>query len=932
MMRFSIILFAIFFFFNSTFAKSEISGKVSDSTLAETIIGASVTLKDAKTNEVISGTITDFNGNFVFEIAPGNYNLEIKSLGFEDKNYTDLNLEEGKLIQIRALLSAKQKNQLNEVVITATRKQETINSIYTMQKNARSVSDGISADIIKRSPDKNTGEVLKRLSGTTIQDNKFVIVRGLSDRYNAALVDNSPMPSTEPNKKAFSFDIIPSSLIDNIIITKSATPDLPGDFSGGLIHIQTKEIPDENFNTISIGAGINTVSTFNAFQSGKRGSLDFLGFADAKRQLPKNFPTQTEIMKLNPYKPESSTPYLKELNNNFSIREHTALPSISLQGTLGRVYNLNGNAQFGITGALNYNHDEHIKKDLLRQYDNYDYRDNVYNYSSNLGMLLNLGYRNNHGKINLKTFYNRILNDQLLNREGENYSSSSRIKYYAFDLVQKSLFKTSLNAEHKLGKGNAVLDWVASYNLITNNQPDQRKVSYSEMIGGNNDYAADITTLGKSNNRLFGNLNESIWNGALNIQKPISLFHETTIKAGFFGQYRIRDFENRYIGATLSPNNTDAEFIRQLPVGSLFDDNILNQNVYILEEQTGDLDNYHAEVSTLGGYAMMDNKITDKLRAVWGARLESYHVSIASKEKEIVDQQYLDILPSLNLTYSLSDKANLRAAYFRSIARPELRELTNVSYYDYELSATMNGNPNLKRTQIDNIDLRYEFFPRSGEVISFSLFYKQFHNAIENFVYGANSSYDITPSNSLSAMNMGAEFEIRKNLSFISANGFFKNTSAYINMAYIYSKADADNLYIRGEKINSRPLSGQAPYVFNTGLSYFSNDGKLNLNVLYNRIGQRLTFIGQDKMGIIYESPRNLLDFQISYKVSKRSEFRLNIKDILNDPVRFYFDQNNDMQYNGTAFINGNIEEGKDWIWQTYRPGSSFSLSYSYQF
>lgn len=933
MQRLCVFLLGIFLLSTAALpAFGQITGSVRDSVTGEVLVGVAVSVEIEGADKITAGTTTDIDGNFSFNISPGEYLLKARYSGFPAKIIKGISIQEGQAVEVPILMAERLKKELNETTIVGSQNKDWISSLYTIQKNAMSISDGVSADVIKRSPDRNTGEVLKRVSGATIQDNRFIIVRGLNDRYNTALVDGASMPSTEANRKAFSFDIIPSGMIDNIVIYKSATPDLPGDFSGGLINVLTKEVPDQNFNSISIGSGFHTASTGKIFQSGFRGKTDFLGFAGQNRQLPTDFPNPQEIGKLNPYKPEGSTPYLMALNNDYSIKEHRALPPVSLQGSLGRIFYVNGNNRLGLTAALSYSHDENIKNNVLRQYDNFDYQDNIYTYSSNLGALLNLAYVSPKHKISLKTFYNRLFDDQLLYREGKNYSSSSMVKYYAFDLMQKSLFKTTLSAEHQIGNGGQKLDWLLSYNMISNNQPDQRKVSYSRSLNGSADYVADITTLGKANNRLFSDLNESVWNGNVNDYIPISIFFKSAIKVGVFGQYRYRDFHNRYLGATLSPNYANAESLRKLPINQLFDNNTLSQNAYILEDQTGDADTYTATVTNIGGYAMMDNKITEKFRAVWGARLENEQLSVATGTETVAEKKWLDVLPSLNLTYALNDRANLRASYFRSIARPELRELTNLSYYDYEMSATMTGDPALERTQIDNIDLRYEWFPGRGEIISASLFYKHFKNAIESRVYGANSSYDITPFNSPSAMDAGIEFEVRKGLGFLDQSGIGKNLSVYLNAAYIYSKADAEGLYIRGEKMKNRPLSGQAPYSINTGLSYLSSDGKLNVNLLYNRIGQRLTLIGQDKMGIIYELPRNLLDFQISYALSRKSTLCLNVKDILNNPVTFYFDQNNDGHFNGTSFDNGVIKEQGDWIWQSYRPGRSFSLNYSYSF
>ncbi len=930
-MRNLLSLFLCLLIGSQVLAKGRISGTVTDGTSGETLIGVTVSVKHPGKESSVMGTTTDIDGKFTFEIAAGGYELEVRYVGYQPKVVTDVTVTDGKTTTLSVALTEPKSTDLSEVVITGSLKKESVNALYTMQKNAMAVSDGISADVIKRSPDRSTGDALKRVSGTTIQDGKFVIIRGLSDRYNTALVDNAILPSTEPNRKAFSFDIIPANMIDNIVITKSGTPDLPGDFAGGVINILTKEVPEENFNNISIGTGYNTVATGKKFQSGYRSGTDFLGFDNGARQLPATFPTTAGLSRLDANKPEQSVPYLKALNNDFSVHERKALPAINLQGSLGRIYNLGGNSRFGVTAAVTYNHNESIKKDLKRQYDNYDYRDNVYTYSSNLGALLNLGYYVGKSKFTLKTFYNRIFDDNFLYREGTNYSSSKEIKYYAFDLIQKSLFKTTLNGEHQVGQGQSKLSWLVSYNYITNNQPDQRKISYFESATPG-EYVADLGTLGKANNRLFGNLNESIWNGNLNYSIPFKFLEKSSLQIGAFGQYRYRDFANRYLGAVINPMHPDANEIVQRPIQTLFADDVINGNAYSLLDGTGDGDQYEAKTMTLGGYAMMDNKISENLRVVWGARLESYHIDLSTATKQEVDQRWLDILPSLNLTYSLNTKSNLRASYFRSVARPELREMANLGYYDYELSANITGNTALKRTLIDNVDLRYEWFMNAGEILSASVFYKNFSNTLESQVYGAGSSYDIRPGNYKRGTNIGIEFELRKRLDFIAKNSFLKNLTYYVNLAYVKSDVTVDSLYIRGKMVDSRPLSGQAPFVINTSLAYTSNNGKLNMNVLYNRVGQRLTFIGQDRFGIVYEAPRNLLDFQVSYAVTKRSEFRLNVKDILNNPVRFYFDQNGDKKYNGSAFKEGKIIEGEDWLLQEFRPGSTFSLTYSYKF
>ena len=914
---------------SSAFAQGTtlVKGNIKDAGTSETLIGATVSIREAGKTENLLSTLTDVDGNFEFHVKPGNYTIVIESMGYQPKEITDIMVVEGKPVSdVVVAMSENKATELKEVVVTSTYRKETVNALYTMQKNAVAVSDGISAEAIKRSPDRNTGDVLKRVSGTTIQDNKFVVVRGLNERYNTGMVDNAILPSTEPNRKAFSFDIIPSSVVDNIVITKAGTPDLPGDFAGGVINILTKEVPEENYNNISIGASYNTVSTFKDFKTGFKSSTDFLGF-DNGRQLPASFP-KTTLNNLSAYE---SAQYLKMLNNDYSINTRSALPGMSLQAGMGRLYRLKNSQKFGFSSAITYNHGENIRPNILRVFDDNNTIDNMYNYSTSIGGLLNLGYYFTNSKIGLKTLYNRNFDDNLLVREGSNLGSSKDLRYYAFDLIQKSLFKTTLNGEHQIGSKQSKLDWLASFNYITNNQPDQKKVSYGRLTGTNDPFIAEINTLGKANNRLFSKLDESVTNAQINYLTPLNLFNKSALKTGLFGQYRNRDFKNRYLGATISTSGN--QDILTDPIEKLYSNANIDGNNFNLIELYSPSDKYKATTFTSGAYAMLDNKFTEKLRLVWGARFEAYKVDLQTDYKKEVDEFWWDVLPSANLTYALNDKMNLRASYFRSLARPELREMANMSYYDYEMNMVSYGNPSLKRSTINNFDLRYEYFLGNGEMLSASVFYKNFNNTLEYKLYGQNSGREVTIANFPKADNIGAELELRKRLGFLGSD-FLDNFTFYFNVAYIHSRVQlASPRYINGILSNERPLSGQSPYLVNTSLSYRSSNEKLNLTAMYNIVGQRIYLVGDQRFGDVYESPRNLLDFQASYALSKRSEIRLNVKDILNSKYHFYFDQDADGKFSGVQYeTSGALKTNRDWILQEYRPGTSISLSYSYKF
>jgi outer membrane receptor protein involved in Fe transport len=912
----------------------KVSGKVTDQKSGEALIGVTVIVQGTAI-----GAVTDVEGHYILNVAPGTYTLEFKYMGYQTKAISDVVVKAGNPTSLAVIMDEPKSKDLREVVIRGSFKQETINALYTTQKNNASVSDGISADVIKKSPDRSTGEVLKRVSGTTIQDNKFVIVRGLSDRYNSAMIDNASLPSTEPNRKAFSFDIIPANMIDNIVITKSATPDLPGDFAGGVINITTKEIPEQHFIDISVGTGFNTASTFQPFKSGYRSSTDFLGFDNGARKLPSSFPATNDI--LTNLSGAQVVAAEKSLNNNFAIKERNGAPAANVQATLGNHWTTKKDANIGMIAAVTYSHTEAVLKDVTRRYDNYDYTDNVYKYSSNLGAVMNFGYSAGKHKIVWKNLYNRIFDDNLLLRTGDNLGSSKFINYYAFDLIQKSLFKTAVEGDHQVGQGQSKINWLLSYNKVTNSQPDQRKVSYGRALSDPTaPMTADVNTIGKSNNRLFSDLDENIYIASANYTHPFRfLNNKSSFKIGGLGQYRSREFHARYIGLKLDNIKEGSTDIAQRPITTLYANDAIENGYYLLDDITASADQYKATTLTSAGYLQLDNRLSDKLRLVWGVRVESFNLQLKSPVRNAsidLDNTWTDVLPSANFTYSLNESSNLRASYYRTVARPELREIAPLSYYDYEMSSLINGNTNLIRSQIDNADIRYELFPKAGEIFSASVFYKHFKNPIESKVTSSGlSQYDVTPYNYPSAYNVGAEIEIRKKLGFIAENSFLKSTTFYANLAYIKSVVQDNSV----PNAKERPLSGQSNYVINTSLSYALPNDKVSFNLLYNRIGQRLYLVGEGggadgsgKLGNIWESPRDLLDFQASVNVSKHSSFRLNVKDILNARYQFYYDQNGNNKFDNPVYKKGAIKSSEDYLLQQFRPGSTFTLTYSYRF
>ncbi len=896
-----------------------ISGTVSDKKTGETLIGVSVKLAGTT-----RGVGTDVDGKYILSgLAEGKYTIEVSYISYSTKKITDIEVKANSTTNLNVVMEEGGQT-LNQVTITASFRQESVNALYAQQKNSSVISDGISSEAIRKSPDRNTSDVLKRVSGATIQDNKFVVIRGLSDRYNTALLDGASLPSTEPNRKAFSFDIVPSNLVDNLIISKTATPDLPGDFTGGAVQIQTKDIPDRNFISLGAGLGYNTISTFNNFQSGPRVASDFLGFNNGTRNLSPNFPSTNKI--LGNLTPTQELSAIKTLPQDWNIYNNNALPTQNYQFTIGRVKDFKNNSKFGAIGSITYRNSQTVNQDLFRDYNTYHYTDNTYKFSTNLGALANFAYTYGKNKITLKNIYNKTFDDQYLYREGD-FSETSLYKYYAFDLMEKSLLKSTLEGTHQIGEKNAKINWSLAYSNIINDQPDQRKMGYTKNISSlpSDPYNAALTLGSKENARLFTKLNEDIYSGSVNYSTPLNfLTKAASFKVGANSQYRSRDFASRFITLTIDPTKVDDyDQIVQRPIQRLFTSALINRGVYDLNDLALPTDTYNGTSFINAAYAMLDNKI-GKFRAVWGVRAEQFNLDLKTADPKMaaVTRSEFKVLPSVNLTYSLTEKSNLRASYYRSLARPEFRELAPAQYYDYEFSSSFSGNTSLKSSDIDNFDLRYEIYPQVGQVFSISGFYKKFTNAIEAVLDDRNSLPNTSFFNSTKANVYGVELEFRKSLSFIKETSFFKNTVAYSNVTVVKSVVTnpTDQAYLD----KKRPMVGQAPYVINAGIQTSLLENKLSFNALYNRIGRRINKASGLLFPSIWETPRNLVDFQIGYKVLKsKGEVKFNANDILNNNITFYWDRDMNKKYEANSM---------DETISRYKPGTNYSLSFSYNF
>ncbi len=916
--------------------KGVLEGKIFDGKTNSTI--QSVTI------EVVNEKITkaaNVDGQFSLTLDAGKkYSLKITAVGYQTKIVDDVSVEAGKTTSLEISINVASKTE-GEVIIRSSSRKESTASLISYQKNTSVVASVISAETIRRSPDKNTGEVLKRVPGTSVQDGKYLVVRGLADRYNQAMLNGILLSSTEPDRKTFSFDIFPSSIIDNIIINKTFIPELPGEWAGGIIQVNTKDVPAKNFLTVQVGTGFNTATVGKDFYNYKGSNTDFLGYDNGERALPSSIPRRAIFTNL---LPAEKTALVSSFSNNWMAttkNNDLSLLNNALQISGGFVKPLGEKSKVAAVFALNYNRTNKklefenrifgIQNNIASL--NFDYYNNKYSQDILAGALANISFQlGRDNKISFKNILNVNTTNYATLRTGKDFETNSIVgdNIRATELAFKAntFYNSQVTGDHNINPINAKLHWYGSFNILDQYVPDQRRLQYNQDDPTNpsSPYSLLISASNssqKTGSRYFGNLNDYIYTAGGDLAKSFKIKGAAqTIKGGYFFQVKDRLFNSRPFAIYLPSDN---KALRLLDPSKIFDPANFgngNDNKFALNEIAGNRFRYIANSIMNAGFLQFDNQLLKKLRIVWGLRVEDFDQLIGSTKKtdeRFVNTKKTDYLPGVNITYKISDKTNIRVSGSQTVVRPEFRELSTFSFFDFDLGATVTGNPKLERTKITNADVRYELYPRAGELVTFGVFYKKFIKPIELFANttGAGSSNTFNYVNADDATSYGAEFEFRKKLEAINA---LKNFILQGNFSYIYNRIPT----------LKRPMQGQSPYLANLALQYDIEKAGINTTLLFNQIGRRIYYVGSstlnggsaaDDTPPVYEASRPLLDFQISKKViAKKGELKLNVSDIFNRPANFYHDLNS----------NKKFDKATDALALRRVYGTNFSISFSY--
>ncbi len=961
---------------SATAQKGIIRGVVMDGSMGEPLFSATVVIKGTT-----NGAITDLDGNFEIRVEPGTVALELSYIGYKTITVEGIEVKANDVTVVNNIVLNEDSDMGIEIVVTAEAIESNEVAIINIKTKAAGMIDGISSDKIRQIGDGNVAEATKRVTGVSVEGGKYVYVRGLGDRYSKTTLNGVDVPGLDPDRNSLQMDIFPTSLISNIIVNKTFTADLPADFTGGLLNIDTKEFPEEQQLSISFSTAYNPQYHFNNdFLSYEGGSTDFLGFDDGTRALPAgagaNVPT--------PFTPgltdEQVTNFIQRFDPTLDAQKQMSFLDFSAGISYGNQINLRkkGSDQptnkklgyiFSLSYKSNYRHyDQAAFGEYQRDIDpnNYDLvtaniqRGSLSERNFLLGAIGGLAYKTNTSKLKLTVLH--LQNGE--SRAGEfNISNiASAVGQSGYDAVsdnleynQRSLSNVLLSGSHIFDATKWEVDWKLSPTYSTSSDPDIRKTAFS--YDGTYSFAS-----GEAGNpsRIWRSLNELNTTAKIDLKKRFDTEIDLELKFGVSHNFKLRNYDIQ-LYEILFENGQSWD--RPDPSLVLAPDNIYTgdnraNSAYIQSGNSNPNPNeYSSNVSNTGAYISTSFTLLNKLKSTIGLRAEHFvqrHTGrdIAFASGDLVNGNNLqnekvlesiNLFPTINMTYTVVPKVNIRGSYTRTIARPSFKELSYAQILDpitnrifngslFAYSSTIDGQQtvtwdgNLKETNIDNVDLRWEWFMKRAQFISFSAFYKNFNNPIELVrIPEQQTSAEYQPRNVGNGRLFGGEFELRKDLGFISES--LEALSFNTNVTVVYSAITMTDLEYKarksyereGETIGrTRDMAGQSPWVINAGVSYTNNSLGTNVGLFYNVKGPTLFIVGTGLIPDIYTQPIHSLNFSYNQKLGKNKNtiLEFNISNLLN-----WKDQ--------TLYQSFNAESQ---VFTSLNPGITFSLGVNHKF
>jgi hypothetical protein len=887
----------------------------------------------------IGGT-TDLDGKFSFQAEPGNHVLLVSFVGFEPVE-RPITVVAGQTVRANIELKS-QAIEMKAVDVVATRRTDTESAVLLETRNSMQVVSAVSSEQIAKSQDFDGTEVIRRIPGVTVVGNGYIMIRGLGERYSRVMLHDVFAPSMEPDVRSFDFDIIPSSLIDRLVIYKSPAAELPGEFAGGIVKLYTKGIPNRGSFSASINTEFREGSSFRNFKQTPRTFLHHLGLNDGYNDLPSGFPSDVRNVS-NGNDLGAIDEVGRSLNNNWIPEEVNSTLDRNIAITNASRFKLWGKEAGNIT-SLSYQNRRSIFDVERGDYNAYDsindrssplylFNDQQFNQSIRTGLLSNFAIRlNPRHTIEFKNLLTVFNSTQYVNRTGQDIDFQYFPDNHSFDQVYRGIYSGQLTGKHVYNEERTTMTWAAGYGNSYRDQPDYRRYrSDVDPETGETTLFVGVPLSPNYLGRFYSEMRENTQAANVSLEHQLSPDRKFSpkLRTGLFMDRNQREFSARNIGFVRSNFLLFDEGLLNVTIDSLFHPLNINQTTGIrIGEQSNPSDSYTASNFLLAGYVGADLPlIKDKLTLNTGVRVENnvqqLQSALLTGEPVIVDNPILSILPSANFAYNINSKQLLRLSYGRTVNRPEFREMAPFGFYDFNFNLVKKGSDSLRTPTIDNFDLRWELYPSPTEMVSVAFFHKGFQDPIETlFVPGGGSGgiKTFTFGNAKYARSTGIEVEARKSFAGMFTSPVLERFSVVFNASLIDSRVNLGKESL-GQS-NERPLQGQSPYIVNAGVYYNDLDHGIQFSALYNVIGPRIFIIGFDAYPDIYEMPRNLLEVTSTIRLSQSFDLRVGVGDIFNQSHVLLQDANQD----------GRFDRNNDQIIQRYKSGRTFLLGINFHF
>jgi TonB-dependent receptor len=859
--------------------------------------------------------MADKNGGYSLNLPPGTYKLIITAPGLETKIVDGVTVTAEAVRTANATLLSAATVQIEEMKVVGKAKKASELIALSRRKSMSNVMDSMSAETIVKIPESDVAGILTRMPGVVLDQGKYMQARGMPKRYNKTTLNNSILPSTRPNERETPLDLFPAGILDYVNVVKTFSPDLQGNFSGGLCQIQTKAIPEKFTAKLSATANYNDITTFRKRLTYHGGSKDWLGYDDGTRDLPGIIPSDKPVRRGN-FTPLELERYGEAFPNNYSTYTRNAPLNGDYSFYIGNKFN-----KVGANLVLNYKNEMYNRADEqlntysvtgsgeLRTENSYKFQ-RSFQYIKEGGMF-NVGFDlSPDHKLYISQFYDRNATDEARIYEGFNADKATDVRVTRLRWLEEQIYTGQLAGDHTIAPLlESKIKWHYNYSLATLYDPDMRDYFYL-LDNKTKEYNFALDT--ENPLRQYTEQDERMHDASLdwNITLPGTSWLAPKFQTGAAYNYRKREFNSRRFAY-------DKRSVKYLdltkPVEELLIPPNINPYEFELFETTRPTDSYIATEQTAAGYSMLDMTFFKKVQLVAGGRIERNDINVTTfnlfrpEETLTTVLQEDSWLPSYSLKYSPIDDVNIRFNYSKTVARPEFHELAPFEFTDVIGGTSVKGNPDLQVAKIKNYDFRAEWFINKTDLLAFSVFYKDISNAIEPTIQ-PTTQLRLSWTNADSAYLRGVEFEFKKNLEFLSRHlNYFS-----LMGSYVYSESETEIEPSAGfvPTEPKRPLVGQPDNLVNLTLEYDNPNWGFTGRFMYKFTDERISSIGALGLPDVILDKQDRFDFVLIKKLGKSMEMKFVAQNISDEPITY-------------------LQGGQ--IFHQYREGRTYKLGISYK-